>query len=150
MPDPVLALVSLRHAVKHGGRIGLTTWGNLRSNGLLTVPREIIARHTTTPFPPHRPAVLTSVDELRAAFDQAELRFVEARHLMVPSRVATDTATCWDDLIGGSYLEQMLAQEPQEVLDAIRRDAAESLERYRRGEDILVMSEVICSIAERP
>jgi hypothetical protein len=67
--------------VKPGGRISLTTWGDERSNGLLTVPREIIARHTITPFPPRtHPAVLTSVDELRAVFDQAELRFVEARH----------------------------------------------------------------------
>jgi hypothetical protein len=51
---------------------------------------------------------------------------------------------------GGSPLEQTLAQEPPAVVEAIRRDAVESLERYRRGEKIRVMSHVICSVAERP
>jgi hypothetical protein len=68
---------------------------------------------------------------------------------MIPVRAAPDTATCWDRLIRGGYFEEVLAHEPAAVLDAIRRDAVESLERYRRGEDIRVMSEVICAITER-
>jgi ubiquinone/menaquinone biosynthesis C-methylase UbiE len=151
MPNPIQALIALREAVKPGGRVGLATWGDDRSNGLLTVPREIIARHTSTPFPPRaRPAVLTSVEELRDAYEQAGLRFIEAIHLMIPAREAPDAATCWERLIRGSPLEQMLAQEPPEVVEAIQRDAVESLERYRSGDEIRVMSEVICSVAERP
>jgi hypothetical protein len=97
-----------------------------------------------------RPAALTSVEELRAAYEQAGLRFVEAQRLMIPAREAPDAALCWERLTRGSPLEQMLAQEPAEVVEAIERDATESLERYRNGDEIRVMSEVICSVAERP
>ena len=69
---------------------------------------------------------------------------------MIPAREAPDAALCWERLIRGSPLEQMLAQEPAEVVEAIQRDATESLERYRSGDAIRVMSEVICSVAERP
>jgi len=93
--------------------------------------------------------VLTSVKGLRAAYEQAGLRFVEAIHLMIPAREAPDATTYWEFLIRGSPLGRMLAKEPPEVVEAIQRDAIESLERYRNGDEIRVMSEVICSVAER-
>jgi hypothetical protein len=82
-------------------------------------------------------------------YEQAELRFVDAQRLMIRAREGSDAALSWERLIRGSPLEQIMAQEPAEVVQAIERDAHESLERYRSGDEIRVMSEVICSVAER-
>jgi ubiquinone/menaquinone biosynthesis C-methylase UbiE len=137
MPDPVGALVRVRHALEPGGLLALTCWAGPERNPWASMPMKVLARHLDVPSPP------PGAPGLFAFADPELLRRTIADAGFKDVRLEDVTLTMADFDSGDEYvrytldlagpLARLFATLPDEQQARVAADIAAEAERLGSG-----------------
>ncbi|HYF95397.1 MAG TPA: methyltransferase domain-containing protein [Symbiobacteriaceae bacterium] len=132
MPDPAAALRAVHAALKPGGRVAVSTWGDPARVAFIGIPYRAVLRHV--PIPPFGPGTpgplaLSSAVTLRSTLEAGGFVDVEVTVRETITDEVESPAAFWDHLIRtAGPLRRVTESVPAETVAAIRADVIETLQ----------------------
>lgn len=148
-PDPVGSLRTVRHALRPGARIALSTWGPPERVPFFSLVGSIVRRHAT--LPPAEPPRFTTADALEQLLRDAGFTEIETETVEAVVLAAESPADFWDIVtrVAGP-LGTIISAQPEEIQRAIREDAVSTLsERFGDG-PVRLGGEAVVAAATNP
>jgi ubiquinone/menaquinone biosynthesis C-methylase UbiE len=138
-PDRRAAAREMRRVLAPGGRAAVSVWQGLERQPVMRALFEAEARHLNMPVADlARPFSLGDEGELREIFEQAGFERVEVSqetrdvHFGDPERFVELTVRA-----GAAVMKELDQKDPEvheRLVEAVRRETSEILERHRHGE----------------
>ena len=155
--DPVAAFRNLGETLKLGGRLAVMAWGTVDDNNpWFSVPRDItIAKvgPTAAPADPFAPSpfAFADVDRVTGILERAGLNDVEGQRIETELKFDDSERNAAEMMVLVGPAARLLREHnaSPEIVQAVQRELARQLERFRDGNTLRIPATVTVFTARR-